>query len=73
MTAAAAVLAVAVGLSRIYLGVHWPTDVLAGWALGLGWLALAVVLTVAVQVRNTRSRDRRLPGRQHLGAEPAAG
>jgi undecaprenyl-diphosphatase len=53
----ALILAFLVGVSRIYMGVHYPTDVLAGWTLGLVWALLCWVVSRYLQVRGTIERD----------------
>jgi membrane-associated phospholipid phosphatase len=50
------VITVITGLCRIALGVHWTSDVLAGWLLGI-----AVVAVTAAAFEGTRGRRRRTP------------
>ncbi|NQE90371.1 phosphatase PAP2 family protein [Nocardia terpenica] len=49
VVAVAAIFVAAVGISRLYLGVHWPTDILGGWSLGGLWLVLCLVAWRPVQ------------------------
>lgn len=57
----AVVLTVLVGVSRIYLGVHWPTDVLAGWAAGAVWAS--VCLLAARWFQRRRVVEKSIDGR----------
>jgi undecaprenyl-diphosphatase len=64
----AVTLTVLVGASRVYLGVHWPSDVLAGWCVGAAWASLCWF--VALQLQRGGQVER--PGETSDGLPEAA-
>jgi membrane protein DedA with SNARE-associated domain/membrane-associated phospholipid phosphatase len=57
----AAMIAVAVGITRLYLGAHWLTDVLGGWALGAAWLIATSVAFRAWDAEQPRAPSNHAP------------
>jgi undecaprenyl-diphosphatase len=53
LTAVAVALSLTIGFSRVYLGVHWPSDVVGGWCLGAAWAMTISLIARTLQRRRT--------------------
>jgi len=50
-----------VGWSRVYLGVHWATDVVAGWLIGTVWVVTVASLGARARAPREKRHDARPP------------
>ena len=51
-----------IGISRVYMGVHYPTDVLAGWTAGCVWATLCYIVARQLQIKGKVEKDTEEPG-----------
>ena len=49
---AGAIYVLVIGFSRLYLGVHYPTDILGGWLLSTAWVALVIIAIYMYVIKN---------------------